>query len=112
MPDLNAVFSALGDETRRAILLNLMEGEQALSTLAEPFDMSQTAVTRHVHVLKDAGLLTVEKRGRVRHCQLVAKPMLDAVSWLEAYRPFWEDRLHRLGQMLAEENDRTEQSDD
>ena len=69
MSDLSTLFSALGDETRRAILARLREGEQPLSSLAEPFAMSQTAVTRHVRVLEDAGLVHVEKRGRTRHCR-------------------------------------------
>ncbi len=103
MSDLNAVFSALGDDTRRAILLGLMEGEQPLSQVAHPFEMSQTAVTRHVRVLEDAGLVRVEKRGRVRHCSLVAAPMSDAVSWLEAYRPFWQGRFEALARMIADE---------
>ncbi|MBW4707354.1 metalloregulator ArsR/SmtB family transcription factor [Roseobacter sp. YSTF-M11] len=103
MTDLNAVFSALGDETRRAILMRLAEGELPLSRIAAPFDMSQTAVTRHVHVLEDAGLVTVEKRGRVRHCALTAAPMSDAVSWLESYRPFWVERLDTLALMIARE---------
>lgn len=104
MTDLNVVFSALGDETRRSILLRLMDGEQPLSQLAAPFDMSQTAVTRHVRVLQDAGLITVQKRGRVRHCSLIATPMSDASSWLEAYRPFWQARFDALARMLAQEN--------
>ena len=103
MADLNAVFSALGDDTRRAILQRLMEGEQPLSRLAEPFAMSQTGVTRHVRVLADAGLVTVEKRGRVRHCSLKAGPFREAVSWLEAYRPFWEARLANLARFVAED---------
>ena len=106
MTDLNAVFFALGDDTRRAILLQLMKGEQPLSHVAAPFDMSQTAVTRHVRVLEQARLVTVEKRGRVRHCALAAGPLGDAVSWLEAYRPFWEQRFEGLARMIAEEQDR------
>lgn len=102
MTDLDAVFSALGDETRRAILASLRDGERALSDIAQPFDMSQTAVSRHVRVLEDAGLVTVEKRGRTRHCRLTAAPVRDAVSWLEAYRPFWEDRLESLARHIAE----------
>lgn len=104
MADLNAVFSALGDETRRAILQRLMEGEQPLSHLAEPFDMSQTGVTRHVRVLVDAGLVDIEKRGRVRHCSLKAGPFREAVSWLESYRPFWQDRLENLARFVAKGN--------
>ncbi|MGI9418896.1 MAG: ArsR/SmtB family transcription factor [Geminicoccaceae bacterium] len=104
MADLNAIFSALGDETRRAILERLMKGEQPLSQLAEPFDMSQTGVTRHVRVLADAGLVRVEKRGRVRHCSLKAGPFREAVSWLEAYRPFWEERFESLARFVAKDS--------
>ena len=105
MTDLNTVFSALGDDTRRAILAELKKGERPLSHLAEPFAMSQTAVTRHVRVLEDAGLVRVEKRGRVRHCSLTPKPFQDACSWIETYRPFWEERLESLARFLAEEKE-------
>lgn len=103
MTDLNAIFAALGDETRRAILQRLTEGEQPLSHLAAPFKMSQTGVTRHVRVLEDAGLVRVEKRGRVRHCSLNAEPFQDAVSWLESYRPFWEQRFEKLAHFIVED---------
>ena len=105
MTDLNAVFFALGDDTRRAILAELQSGERPLSHLAEPFDMSQTAVSRHVRVLEDAGLVRVEKRGRVRHCALTASPFKDASSWLEAYRPFWENKLEDLAHFIAKGKD-------
>ncbi len=105
MNTLDATFSALGDSTRRAILAQLTDGEMALSQLAEPFDMSQTAVSRHVRVLVDAGLVVMEKRGRVRHCRLDARPFREATSWLEAYRPFWEDNLSALARYIEEEPD-------
>lgn len=105
MTDLNTLFSALGDDTRRAILAELKKGERPLSQLAEPFAMSQTAVTRHVRVLQDAGLVRIEKRGRVRHCSLTPKPFRDASSWIESYRPFWEERLESLALFLAEEKE-------
>ncbi len=103
MADLNAVFSALGDETRRSILQRLMGGEQPLSHLAEPLDMSQTGVTRHVRVLADAGLVNIEKRGRVRHCSLKAEPFREAVSWLETYRSFWDERFDNLARFVAKD---------
>ena len=105
MTNLTTVFSALGDDTRRAILAELRQGERPLSHLAEPFAMSQTAVTRHVRVLEDAGLVRVERRGRTRHCALTPGPFQDASSWIEAYRPFWEDRLENLARFLAEEEE-------
>ncbi len=103
MENLNRVFAALSDETRRAILGQLMQGEARLSDLATPFDMTQTAVSKHVRVLSDAGLLVVEKRGRTRHCRLDASGMKDASDWLADYRSFWTRQLDNLAQHLNEE---------
>lgn len=102
MTNLDATFAALGHPTRRAILIRLGAGEARLSDLAEPFDMSQTAVSKHVRVLSDAGLVTVERRGRVRHCRLEAAPMADAVRWLEDFRGLWAANLDQLDDLLAE----------
>ena len=82
MPALDQTCAAHSDGTRRAILARLHEGELALSDIAQPFDMSQTAVSKHVRVLSDAGLVTVHKRGRTRYCALNAGPMKDAAAWL------------------------------
>ena len=101
MVNLDATFAALSDETRRAILEQLMHGEARLSDLAEPFDMSQTAVSKHVRVLRNAGLLVVEKRGRTRHCRLNAHAMKDASDWLADYRSFWTQQFDNLAQHLA-----------
>ena len=106
MSQLDQTFSALSDGTRRAIVARLAEGEVALSELAGPFDMSLTAVSKHVRVLADAGLVAVEKRGRTRHCRLEAAPMKEAVDWLTDYRAFWADRFGALARHLAEEDDR------
>ena len=103
MPNLNATFAALSDETRRAILEKLMHGEARLSDLAEPFSMSQTAVSKHVRVLSDAGLLLVEKRGRTRHCRLNANVLKDASDWLAEYQSFWSAQFDNLAQHLAGE---------
>jgi len=103
MSDLNTVFAALSDPTRRAIIERLEQGETPLSILAEPFDMSQTAVTRHVRVLRDAGLVEIEKRGRVRHCRLRAAPMQGAMNWLKAYEQFWIGKLDALALHLEAE---------
>lgn len=103
MQKLDQTFAALSDGTRRAILAKLMQGEARLSDLAAPFDMSQTAVTKHVHVLKDAGLLTLEKRGRTRHCRLNAEPMKQAEAWLKDYQAFWSHQFDNLAMMLAED---------
>jgi len=93
---LDAVFSALADPTRRAIVVRLSEGEASVSELAAPFDVSLPAVTKHLAVLERAGLLEHRKRGRVRHCRLVAAPMKVADDWLSTYRVFWERRLDSL----------------
>ena len=101
MGSLDTTFAALGDETRRAILAQLMDGESRLSDLAEPFDMSLTAVSKHVRVLRNAGLLVVEKRGRTRHCRLNASAMKTASDWLADYQSFWTHQFDNLAQHLA-----------
>lgn len=101
MGNLDTTFAALSDETRRAILQQLTHGEARLSDLAAPFDMSQTAVSKHVRVLSDAGLLTVEKRGRTRHCRLNAEPMKVATDWLNDYQTFWMHQFDNLAHHLA-----------
>lgn len=93
---LDAIFSALADPTRRAIVGRLSEGEASVSELAEPFAVSLPAVTKHLAVLERAGLLEHHKEGRVRHCRLVATPMAAAEDWLSSYRVFWERRLDSL----------------
>ncbi len=103
MTSLNQTFSALGDETRRAIIARLSRGETPLSELAEPFDMSQTAVSKHVRVLSDAGLVSVIKRGRVRYCTLEASPMKQATEWLETYQRFWTGSFDALAKHLRGE---------
>ena len=107
MPQLDATFAALSDATRRAIVAQLARGEAPLSRLAEPFDMSLTAVSKHVRVLSDAGLVRVEKRGRTRHCCLEAAPMKEAVDWLGNYQKFWEDQFASLARHLASDNKET-----
>ncbi len=103
MEHLDSTFSALSHGTRRAILGRLMQGESRLSDLAAPFNMSQTAVSKHVRVLRDAGLLTVEKRGRTRHCRLNAEPMKAATDWLIDYQAFWKQQFENLAHHLASE---------
>jgi DNA-binding transcriptional ArsR family regulator len=93
---LDAVFSALADPTRRAIVVRLSEGEASVSELAAPFDVSLPAVTKHLAVLERAGLLEHNKEGRVRRCRLVPAPMKVADDWLSTYRVFWERRLDSL----------------
>ena len=98
---LDATFAALGNTARRAIVARLATGEEALSDLAQPFDMSLTAVSKHVRVLSDAGLVITEKRGRTRHCRLNTAAMREAASWLNHYHDFWEDRFTALADHLA-----------
>ena len=102
MSTLDQTFSALGDPTRRAILAHLTLGEARLSDIAEPFDMSQTGVTRHVHVLQEAGLVVVEKRGRTRYCRLTPAPLEDASNWIADYEQFWANRFEDLARYLGE----------
>lgn len=102
-PSLDRTFAALGDATRRAILARLAEGEASLSDVAAPFAMSQTAVSKHVRMLSDAGLVMVTKRGRTRYCRLEAGPLEAATRWLETYERFWSDRFDDLAAYLEEE---------
>lgn len=104
MSQLDTTFSALSDGTRRAIVARLAEGETSLSDLAAPFDMSLTAVSKHMRVLSDAGLVTIEKRGRTRHCRLRGAPIKEAVDWLQKYEAFWIDRFDALARHLAKED--------
>ncbi len=99
---LSTTFAALADPTRRAILARLTRGEQSVSELAEPFDISLPAVTKHLKVLERAGLITRGREAQWRPCRLEAKPLRDASHWIERYRRFWEERLDRLGDYLRE----------
>jgi DNA-binding transcriptional ArsR family regulator len=101
MTNLDSTFAALSHETRRAILQQLAKGETRLSDLAKPFNMSQTAVSKHVRVLSDAGLVTVDRRGRTRHCRLNAEPMKQAADWLIDYQSFWSGQFDKLAKHLA-----------
>jgi DNA-binding transcriptional ArsR family regulator len=102
---LDAVFSALADPTRRAILASLAQGERPVSTLAEPFGMSLPGVMKHLRTLEEAGLVTREKEGRVVTCSLSAAPMKQAMDWLAKYEKFWSTRLDALAQYLEKEKD-------
>jgi len=99
---LSITFSALADPTRRAILARLMSGEVSVTELAEPFEMSLPAVSKHLKVLEHAGLVTRSREAQWRPCQLEAGPLKDAVKWLEDYRRFWEQSFDRLEDYLAE----------
>jgi len=93
---LNATFAALADPTRRAILARLTRGEVTVTELAEPFDMSLPAVSKHLKVLERAGLIARGREAQWRPCRLDAGPMKDAAEWLDRYRRFWEESFDRL----------------
>lgn len=99
---LDATFAALADPTRRAILARLARGEASVTELAEPFDMSLPAISKHLTVLERAGLLAREKEGRVRRCRLIAKPLRDAARWIAFYQQFWEEQFDALAGYLQE----------
>jgi DNA-binding transcriptional ArsR family regulator len=102
-PDrLSAIFSALADPTRRAILARLSDGEANVTELAEPFEMSLPAVSKHLKVLERAGLISRGREAQWRPCRLEASAMKDAADWLDAYRRLWEGSLDRLDEYLAE----------
>ena len=98
---LNRTFAALADPTRRRILAHLARGDQRVTHLARPHDMSLPAVSKHLRVLEKAGLLRRRRYGRVHEMQLEAKPLKQAAQWVEEYRKFWEGSLDRLADYLA-----------
>jgi DNA-binding transcriptional ArsR family regulator len=105
---LSTTFAALADPTRRAILSRLASGEASVTELAEPFDMSLPAVSKHLKVLERAGLIARNREAQWRRCRLEAAPLRGAADWLDLYREFWEERLDRLEAYLAElQQDRT-----
>ncbi len=99
---LSATFQALADPTRRAILARLARGTVSVKELAEPFEMSLPAVSKHLKVLERAGLITRGREAQWRPCRLEAAPLKDATDWLEHYRRFWEESLGRLDLYLQE----------
>jgi DNA-binding transcriptional ArsR family regulator len=99
---LSTTFAALSDPTRRAILARLIQGEVTVNELAEPFDMTLPAISRHLKVLERAGLISRGREAQWRPCRLQAAPMRDAAGWLEQYRQFWEQSLDRLEGYLQE----------
>jgi len=98
--NLDSTFSALADPTRRAIISRLAEGETPILEIATPFDMSLPAVTKHIRVLEEAGLVVRRKQGRVRYCHLNAKPLREAAQWLVFYQKFWDVKLDSLAAFL------------
>lgn len=99
---LSATFAALADPTRRAILARLASGETSVTELAEPFEMSLPAISKHLKVLERAGLITRGREAQWRPCRLRAGPLEDVADWVAHYRRFWEQSLDRLDDYLHE----------
>ena len=100
--DLDATFFALADPTRRAILARLADGEVSVMDLAEPFAMSQPAISKHLKVLESAGLITRGRDAQRRPCRIAGGPLEQAKNWLERYRRVWEGNYQRLDALLEE----------
>jgi len=103
-PQLNAIFHALGDATRRQMLRDLAAGERTVGELAAPFDISLAAASKHIQALENAGLIRREVRGRSHLCRLAPGPLASAHEWLSFYEAFWTDRLSILDRLLREED--------
>jgi DNA-binding transcriptional ArsR family regulator len=101
---LDATFAALADPTRRAILARLALGEASVNELAQPFEMSQPAISKHLKVLEQAGLISRGRDAQRRPCRLETKPLSEATGWLEHYRALFEARFQRLDDLLEEMN--------
>src|SRR3954449_5562124 len=98
---LSAVFGALADPTRRAILAQLAQGDANVADLSAPFSMSQPAISRHLKVLEQAGLISRSRQATARLSHLEAKPLREATSWLARYQAFWDERFDRLDEVLT-----------
>ena len=105
-PQLDSVFHALGDATRRRMLRELASGERTVGQLAEPFAISLAAVSKHIKALENAGLIRREVRGRTHLCRLAPGPLASAYQWLSFYERFWADRLDVLERLLRAEDAR------
>jgi DNA-binding transcriptional ArsR family regulator len=97
---LSVTFAALADPTRRAILAHLAKGEASVTELAQPFEISLPAISKHLKVLERAGLITRGREAQWRPCQIKAEPLKDAADWIEQYRQFWEQSFDRLDEYL------------
>ncbi len=106
-PQLNSIFHALGDATRRQMLHELAEGDRTVSQLAEPFDISLAAASKHIKALENAGLIRRQVIGRTHICRLEPGPLASAHQWLGFYQRFWTGRLDDLERLLREEDANT-----
>ena len=104
---LSVTFAALADPTRRAILARLRSGEATVLELAEPFDMSLPAISKHLKVLERAGLISRGRDAQRRPCRIEAAPLREAVAWMERYRGFWEESFDRLEEYLVQMKKKT-----
>jgi len=98
---LSAVFGALADPTRRAILARLTQGDANVADLAAPFSVSQPAISRHLKVLEGAGLISRRRRATARLSHLEAEPLREATAWLDRYREYWDERFDQLDALLT-----------
>jgi DNA-binding transcriptional ArsR family regulator len=103
---LDATFAALSDPTRRAMLERLAHGECSVTELADPFPISLPAITKHLHVLKRAGLVEQGRRGRERPCRLAPTALRQAGAWIQAYRKFWDTRLEDFADYVEKGRDK------
>jgi DNA-binding transcriptional ArsR family regulator len=99
---LSETFAALASSTRRAILARLAEGEATVNELAEPFELTLPAISKHIKVLERAGLVVQGRRAQYRPCVLDPAPLEEVSAWTERYRPVWEARFHRMDEYLAQ----------
>jgi DNA-binding transcriptional ArsR family regulator len=106
---LSQTFAALADPTRRAILGRLASGEKSVTELAEPFDISLPAISKHLKVLERAGLIARGREAQWRPCRLEAKPLKNVADWVEAYRKFWDESFDRLDAYLKELQKKTKE---
>jgi len=108
---LSAVFAALADPTRRAILARLAEGEASVTDLAEPFEMSLPGISKHLKVLRRAGLIEQGREAQWRPCRLEAGPLREVNDWIGKYRRFWEESFDRLDEYLREPEEKEKEHD-
>ncbi len=101
LDQLSVVFSALADPTRRALLARLTQGDATVAELAAPFRVSQPAISRHLKVLEQAGLISRRRRATARLSHLEAQPLREATAWLAGYREYWDESYERLDDLLA-----------
>ena len=108
---LDDTFAALANSTRRAMLARLAEGEATVNELAEPFDMALPSISKHLKVLEQAGLVTRGRRAQYRPCSLDPAPLEELASWVQLYRPVWEQRFDQLDEHIRQERRRKDDHD-